>query len=65
MGLNNGEAMIWNFEVIVAITGSLGAAGIVLWQLADSGRRRKETRESKDNTDAIVEEVRQTRNKDD
>ncbi|MDK4715508.1 MULTISPECIES: hypothetical protein [unclassified Rhizobium] len=57
--------MIWNFEVIVAIIGSLGAAGIVLWQLADPSRRRKETRERKDNTDAIVEEVRQTRNKDD
>ncbi|TWB58191.1 hypothetical protein FBZ98_102818 [Rhizobium sp. ERR 922] len=57
--------MIWNLEVIVAIIGSLGAAGIVLWQLADPDRRRKETRERKDNTDAIVEEVRQTRNKDD
>lgn len=57
--------MIWSFEVIVAIIGSLGAAGIVLWQWADSGRHRKETRARNDNADAIVEEVRQTRNKDD
>ncbi|MDK4705682.1 MULTISPECIES: hypothetical protein [unclassified Rhizobium] len=57
--------MIWNFEVIVAIIGSLGAAGIVLWQLADASRRRKERGERNDSTDPIVEEVRQTRNKDD
>ncbi|MBB3290212.1 MULTISPECIES: hypothetical protein [Rhizobium] len=57
--------MIWNFEVIVAVIGSLGAAGFVLWQLADPGRRRNETREHNDDTGAIVEEVRQNRNEDD
>ncbi|MGY5779597.1 hypothetical protein [Rhizobium sp. LEGMi135b] len=57
--------MIWDFEVIVAIIGSLGAAGIVLWQLGDPGRRRKQTQEHNGDTDTIVEDLRQTRKKDD
>lgn len=56
--------MIWNFEVIVAVIGSLGAAGIVLWQLADPGRRRKEMQKHHEDTGAIVEDMRQTRKKD-
>lgn len=57
--------MIWTFEVIVAIIGSLGAAGIVLWQLGDPSRRIKQIREHNDDTDTIVEDMRQTRKEDD
>lgn len=57
--------MIWTFEVIVAVIGSLGAAGIVLWQLGDPSRRIKQIQEHNDDTGTIVEDMRQTRKEDD
>lgn len=57
--------MIWNFEVIVAVIGSLGAAGVVLRQLANSGRRKKGIEQHYDNAETMMEDIRQTGNKDD